>query len=217
MEEQTAAKVAEFLLQIKAIKLQPNTPFTWASGILSPIYCDNRITLSYPQIRTFIRQSLVKSIESNYGSPDLIAGVATGGIPQGVLVAEEMELPFVYVRPSSKGHGLKNLIEGRVEEGQSCVVVEDLVSTGKSCLNAVASLRKAGVNVKGVVSVFTYGLIAAEQSFKKEKCILNTLCNYEVLIENALAKGYIKEKDIGELIAWKRDPAVWASKTEKKV
>ncbi|NNF01420.1 MAG: orotate phosphoribosyltransferase [Bacteroidia bacterium] len=209
MEEQTAAKVAEFLLQIKAIKLQPDDPFTWASGIKSPIYCDNRISLSYPQIRTFIRQSLVKSIEANFGKPDVIAGVATGGIPQGVLVAEELELPFIYVRPSAKGHGLKNLVEGEVQAGQNCVVIEDLISTGKSCLNAVKSLHKAEVNVKGVAAVFTYGLQVAEKNFKKSKCSLITLCNYDVLLENALAKGYITESAIGELMAWKKDPESW--------
>lgn len=207
--EETALKTAEFLLQIKAIKLDVNNPFTWASGIKSPIYCDNRKTLSFPKIRTFIRQEFVKSISEIYGTFDLVAGVATGAIAQGVLVAQDMGLPFVYVRSEKKSHGLENLIEGHVESGQSVVVVEDLVSTGKSSLNAVQALRDAGCNVKGMAAIFTYQLPDAEQNFKEAGCSLHTLTNYDFLIKKALEQGYIKNSDLQSLIQWRENPKTW--------
>ena len=162
----TASQLAEFLLQIKAIKLQPTKPFTWASGWKSPIYCDNRLTLSYPKVRTFIRQELVHLITDKFEKPDVIAGVATGGIAVGALVAQELGLPFVYVRSESKGHGMENLVEGKIEPGQTIIVVEDLISTGKSSIKAVKSLREAGCIVKGLVSIFDYGFEIAQQNFK---------------------------------------------------
>ncbi len=210
--EESALKVAEFLLQIKVIKLQPDKPFTWASGWKSPIYCDNRITLSYPKVRTFIRQLFVELINSEFGKPDLIAGVATGGIAQGVLVAQELGLPFVYIRPEAKVHGLGNVIEGLVESGQSVVVIEDLISTGGSSLKAVEALRKEKCTVKGLVSIFTYGFKTAEDAFKKSKCKALSLCDYETLIKQALKSNYITEKDMLSLQNWRKDPAGWGAK-----
>ena len=172
MHDDTASKVAEFLLQIKAIKLQPEQPFTWASGWKSPIYCDNRIALSYPRIRTFIRQELVKLIEDKFGRPDMIAGVATAAIAQGALVAEAMGLPFVYVRSSAKDHGRQNTIEGEIKPNMTVVVIEDLISTGGSSLKAVEELRNNGVIVKGLVSIFTYGFETAAANFKKSAQLL---------------------------------------------
>jgi orotate phosphoribosyltransferase len=208
-------KVAEFLLQIKAVKLQPENPFTWASGIKSPIYCDNRKTLSYPQIRTFIRQTFVDTINKNFAKPDVIAGVATGGIAIGALVAQEMGLPFVYVRSEAKKHGLTNMIEGDVESGQNVVVVEDLISTGGSSLKAVEALREKGCNVKGMVAIFTYGFDEAEQNFKKAKCNLKTLTDYNTLINTALTKEYISEKDLESLKQWRTNPSAWGQTTVK--
>ncbi len=209
MEKDTAHLIAEHLLQIKAIKLQPDDPFTWASGWKSPIYCDNRLALSYPRIRTYIRQELSKLIESKFGRPDIIAGVATAAIAQGVLVAEALGLPFVYVRPKSKDHGLKNQIEGDVQENQSCVVIEDLISTGSSSLQAVEALKKSGVIIKGMVSIFSYGFKIAEDNFKNANCIVYSLCNYDVLIEQAKLSGYVKETDLKTLLAWRENPAEW--------
>jgi orotate phosphoribosyltransferase len=209
MHSETASKVAEFLLQIKAIKLQPDDPFTWASGWKSPIYCDNRISLSYPRIRTFIRQELVKLIESKFGRPDLIAGVATAAIAQGALVAEAMGLPFVYVRASAKDHGRKNKIEGEVKEHQSAVVIEDLVSTGKSSLEVVKDLRENGVIVKGLVSIFSYGFETAAENFRKASCPVYSLSNYDALIRQALETGYISRKDVDLLKSWRQNPAQW--------
>ncbi len=212
MNEETALAVSEFLLQIKAIKLDVNKPFTWASGLKSPIYCDNRKTLSYPRVRTYIRQEFVKIINEDFGTVDVIAGVATGAIAQGVLVAQEMGLPFAYVRSSKKGHGLDNQIEGVVESGQSVVVVEDLVSTGQSSLAAVQALREAGCNVKGMVAIFSYNLKVAEENFKAANCILNTLTDYEHLIRMALDQDYIKETDLESLVEWKDNPQLWSDK-----
>ena len=209
MVNETASKIAEFLLQIKAIKLQPDQPFTWASGWKSPIYCDNRIALSYPRIRTYIRQELVKLIESKFGRPDVIAGVATAAIAQGVLVAEAMGLPFVYVRPSAKEHGLNNKIEGEVKEHQTAVVIEDLISTGRSSLTVVHDLRKSGVIVKGLVSIFNYGFDIASSEFKKANCPIYSLSNYDVLIQQALATGYINKKDVDLLKNWRLKPEEW--------
>lgn len=207
--EETALTTADSLLQIKAIKLDNDTPFTWASGIKSPIYCDNRRTLSYPKIRTYIRQEFVKMVADHFGTVDLIAGVATGAIAIGALVAQEMGLPFAYVRSEKKSHGLENQIEGSVESGQSVVVVEDLISTGKSSLAAVQALRDAGCNVKGMIAIFTYGLQEAEENFKQAGCPLFTLTNYDVLIAKALEHGFIKDNDLQSLIAWRQNPKTW--------
>ena len=208
--DDTAYKVAEFLLQIKAIKLQPENPFTWASGLKSPIYCDNRKTLSYPKIRNYIRQHFVQTINNHFPMPDLIAGVATGGIVIGVLVAQEMGLPFVYVRSEEKKHGLTNMIEGHFESGQNVVVIEDLISTGGSSLKAVEALREKGCLVKGMAAIFTYGFEESVQNFKKAKCRLETLTNYDTLIETAVKKEYINEKDLDSLKKWRQKPKTWA-------
>lgn len=207
--DDTASKVAEFLLQIKAIKLQPDQPFTWASGWKSPIYCDNRIALSYPRVRTFIRQELVKLIESKFGRPDIIAGVATAAIAPGALVAEAMGLPFVYIRPNPKEHGRQNTIEGEVQPNQSAVVIEDLISTGGSSLKAVEELRKNNVLVKGLVSIFTYGFENANENFKKAACPWYSLSNYDVLIKQAIATGYVRKEELPLLEAWRKKPEIW--------
>jgi orotate phosphoribosyltransferase len=207
--EETALTTAESLLQIKAIKLDNVNPFTWSSGIKSPIYCDNRRTLSYPKIRTFIRQEFVRLINDEFGTVDLIAGVATGAIAAGVLVAQDLGLPFVYVRSEKKSHGLENQIEGVVESGQSVVVVEDLVSTGRSSLNAVQALRDAGCNVKGMVAIFTYGLPEAAENFAQANCILRTLTNYDFLVKKALEQNMIQESDLQSLIQWRENPKAW--------
>ncbi len=202
-------KIAESLLQIKAIKLQPKNPFTWASGWKSPIYCDNRITLSHPSLRTYIRQNLAQLIQDEFGAVEMISGVATAGIPQGVLVAQDLGLPFTYVRSSAKGHGRQNLIEGEIVSGQRVVVVEDLVSTGKSSLQAVDALRAAGCNVVGLVSIFTYGFDEAVQNFADAKCPILSLCDYDSLIQVAAANSYILDSDIELLKQWRRDPSNW--------
>jgi orotate phosphoribosyltransferase len=189
-------QTAEYLLGIKAVKLSPKDLFTWASGIKSPIYCDNRVTLSFPPIRKFIKENFVKAIREQFGSTNLIAGVATGGIPQGALVAEELGLPFVYVRTSKKDHGLTNLIEGRVEKGQKVVVVEDLISTGSSSLEAVRALRDAGCTVNGMVAIFTYNLPVSVSRFEESACPIITLTDYEILIEKALSINYITQDDL---------------------
>lgn len=211
INEDAALNIAEFLLQIKAIKLQPESPFTWASGWKSPIYCDNRITLSYPKVRTYIRQEFVEAIRREFGKPDVIAGVATGGIAQGALIAQEMGLPFVYVRSEAKKHGMTNLIEGIVEKGQSVVVVEDLVSTGGSSLKAVEALREAGCEVKGMVAIFTYGFKVAVENFEKAHCKLVTLSNYNTLIKQALLSDYITDKDLQSLKKWAESPGTWTN------
>lgn len=208
--KETAITISEYLLQIKAIKLNVNEPFTWASGLKSPIYCDNRKTLSFPKIRTFIRQQIVNIINDEFGSIDLIAGVASGAIAHGVLVAQELGLPFVYVRTAEKNHGLENLIEGQYESGQSVVVIEDLVSTGKSSLNALHTLRNAGCEVKGMVAIFSYNLSKAVQNFEEAKCTLFTLSDYDELIRQAIESNYISEKDLKSLIKWRKDPEKWS-------
>ena len=207
--DDSASKIAEFLLQIKAIKLQPENPFTWASGWKSPIYCDNRKTLSYPQIRTFIRQQFVNEINEKFAKPDIIAGVATGGIAQGALIAQEMGLPFVYVRSEAKKHGLTNLVEGVVEKDQSVVVIEDLISTGGSSIKAIEALRDQGCKVKGMVAIFTYGFEEANANLKKAKCPTSTLCDYATLIEVALKHNYITENDLESLNQWRISPSTW--------
>ena len=202
-------KIAQSLMQIKAIKLQPANPFTWASGWKSPIYCDNRKTLSYPAIRNEIKEAFVKTILEKFGKPDVIAGVATGAIAIGMLVAEAMQLPFIYVRPKPKEHGMGNMIEGEVPVGKKVVVVEDLISTGKSSLNAVEALRAANIEVVGMVAIFTYGFEVAEQNFANSEIELHTLSNYNVLIQTALETGYVKETDLETLKQWRNDPENW--------
>ncbi len=199
-----ALKTAELLLKIKAVKLNPKDLFTWASGIKSPIYCDNRITLSYPEIRTFIRQNFVRAIQENNFEAEAIAGVATGGIAHGVLIAQELGLPFAYVRPDKKEHGLSNQIEGEVRQGQRVVVVEDLISTGGSSLNAVQALRDAGCNLKGMVAIFSYNLQKAEKAFKDAECMLVTLTDYDHLVMKALEIGYITDADAKVLQDFKK-------------
>ncbi|QCE41759.1 orotate phosphoribosyltransferase [Psychroserpens sp. NJDZ02] len=207
--KQTARQTAKVLLQINAIKLQPNDPFTWASGWKSPIYCDNRVILSYPPVRNYIREEMSKFIEEHYGKPDVIAGVATGAIGIGMLVAEYLGLPFIYVRPEAKGHGRKNQIEGHIESGQNVVVIEDLISTGKSSLNAVKALKEANVNVKGMVAIFSYGFEVAKNNFENEDLTLHTLSNYENLLTEAASSNYISEKEITTLSLWNANPSVW--------
>ena len=209
-EQETSMALASFLLQIKAIKLNPANPFTWASGLKSPIYCDNRVTLSYPQVRTFIREGFVKMCLDKFGKPDVIAGVATGGIPQGALVAQELGLPFVYVRSEKKSHGMNNQIEGIINSGQSVVIIEDLVSTGKSSLNAVEALREKGAIIKGMLAIFTYGMDVAAENFKNNKCELFTLTNYNALIQKAAEERYIREDDLTSLMEWKHNPQAWS-------
>ena len=209
INKETANNVAEFLLQIKAIELNKNQPFTWASGWHSPIYCDNRKTLSFPKVRTFIRQKFVETILEHFGQVDGIAGVATGGIAQAALIAQEMELPLIYVRSSSKGHGLQNMIEGNVEAGQRVVVIEDLISTGMSSLKAVTALREKGCNVVGMVAIFTYGFETARQNFIQHNCPLYTLSDYDSMVEVAVEKEYINPEDINSLKSWREDPANW--------
>ncbi len=209
LNKETADKVAEFLLQIKAIQLNNQQPFHWASGWQSPIYCDNRKTLSYPKVRTFIRQKYSEVIQEKFGKVDVIAGVATGGIAQGALVAQELDLPFIYVRSSSKGHGLQNQVEGVVEAGQKVVVIEDLISTGMSSLKAVEALRAEGCQVVGMVAIFTYDFELAQNNFKEYNCPLYTLSDYNHLIDEALRMGYINQSDIESLKNWRKDPANW--------
>jgi orotate phosphoribosyltransferase len=209
INEEIALKTAEHLLQIKAIKLNLKQPFTWASGWKSPIYCDNRKTLSYPKIRTYIRQQFVQAINDHYGVPDIIAGVATGGIANSALVAQEMGLGLVYVRTSQKEHGLENLVEGVVESGQSVVVCEDLISTGGSSLKVVDALRKAGCEVKGMVAIFSYGFKVAEEAFKKADCDLITLSDYSFLLKQAVESGTIDQKDLAQLAKWREAPEKW--------
>jgi orotate phosphoribosyltransferase len=204
-----ALKIAEFLLQIKAVKLQPKNPFTWASGWKSPIYCDNRITLSFPNIRTFIRQAYAQSILDYFGKPDLIAGIATGGVPQGVLVAQELGIPFIYVRSSPKDHGMGNIIEGYFEKGQRVVVIEDLISTGGSSIKAIQSLREAGLDIKGLVAIFSYGFEIATKNFADAECPVLTLSDYDTLVDSALKTKYITEDDIVSLHKWREKPEVW--------
>ncbi|CAM1335136.1 orotate phosphoribosyltransferase [Tenacibaculum aestuariivivum] len=205
----TAKKTAELLLQIKAIKLNPHEPFTWASGWKSPIYCDNRVTLSYPPVRNFLKEQIAKLVEDKHGKPDVIAGVATGAIAIGMLVAQELGVPFIYVRPEPKKHGRKNQIEGHLESGQNVVVIEDLISTGKSSLNAVKALKEANANVKGMIAIFSYGFNIATENFKNDNVALTTLSNYEYLLEQALDSKYITSEDLRMLEEWRIEPSKW--------
>lgn len=202
-------QVAEKLLKIKAVKLQPKNPFTWASGWKSPIYCDNRKTLSYPQIRTYIKTQIARIVLEQYPDVEVIAGVATGAIAQGALVAEALGLPFIYVRPTPKDHGLENLIEGDLKPKQKVVVIEDLISTGGSSLKAVEAIRKDGSEVLGMIAIFSYGFPVAEQQFKAAKVKLTVLCNYEAVLTEALATKYINEDDMETLAEWRINPSDW--------
>ena len=205
-----AIKMATFLLQVKAVKLNNEHPFTWASGRKSPIYCDNRVTLSYPEIRTFIRQRFVDVVNESWGDVDVVAGVATGGIAQGALVAQELGKPFVYVRSEAKSHGLTNQIEGEIHAGQSVVVIEDLVSTGKSSLIAVHALRERGCVVKGMAAIFTYGLQVAADNFKEQDVELVTLTDYDTLIGVAKERQFIRPEALESLAAWRVNPEQWS-------
>ena len=209
LNKYTAKKTAELLLQVNAIKLNSKNPFTWASGWKSPIYCDNRIILSHPQIRIFVREQIVKQIEELYGKPDVIAGVATGAIGIGMLVADMMNLPFIYVRPNSKKHGRKNQIEGQYSKSQKVVVIEDLISTGNSSLMAVDALREQELIVKGMISIFTYGFDVSYSNFKNKNVELYTLSSYDFLLEQALDIKYINDNEFKTLKEWKKNPSEW--------
>lgn len=198
--------VAKNLLDIKAVSLQPNDPFTWASGIKSPIYCDNRLVLSFPEKRSVVVQGFVELIQKEYSEAEVIVGTATAGIPWGAMVADKMEKPFGYVRSFNKTHGKGNKIEGKIEKGAKVVVVEDLISTGGSVKDVILSLREAGAEVLGVVAIFTYLLPASSELFDSIACSFKTLSNYDVLIDVALENAYIKENDLEKLKAWKKDP-----------
>lgn len=209
LDNDTAKKTAELLLQINAIKLNPENPFTWASGWKSPIYCDNRIVLSYPQIRNYLREEMAKQLENLYGKPDVIAGVATGAIGIGILVADYLGLPFIYVRPEAKSHGRQNQIEGQFESGQKVVVIEDLISTGKSSLHAVDALNSVGANIKGMLAIFTYEFDLSVKNFEKKDVELHTLSDYTHLIEQAAETNYIKEEQLNTLSEWRNNPSGW--------
>ena len=209
LHKDIAKKTAEVLLQVKAIKLSPTEPFTWASGWKSPIYCDNRVTLSYPTVRVFLKEEISKIVECKYGKPDVIAGVATGAIAIGVLVAQELGVPFIYVRPEPKSHGRKNQIEGHLKNGQNVVVIEDLISTGKSSLNAVKALKESGATVKGMVAIFSYGFDLASENFKNSNVDLTTLSDYSHLLGQAMDSKYITEKELDTLTDWRKNPENW--------
>ncbi len=209
LNKETAHKTAQLLLQINAIKLQPQNPFTWASGWKSPIYCDNRIILSFPEVRNYIKENLAKQIIELYGKPDIIAGVATGAIGIGALVADVLDLPFCYVRPDAKKHGRKNKVEGYLKAGKNVLVVEDLISTGKSSLLAVEALEESQANVMGMVAVFTYGFPVADTNFKEANVTLHTLSNYNHLIELAQESKYITAPEANLLSQWREEPSTW--------
>lgn len=209
IDQNTATKTAEYLLQINAIKLNPKNPFIWASGWRSPIYCDNRITLSYPEIRSFLSDQLALQVEQRYGKNIVIAGVATGAIGIGMLVAQRMEVPFIYVRPEPKKHGRKNQIEGQLETGQKVVVIEDLISTGKSSINAVKALREDGAEVLGMLALFNYGFSIAQAAFKETQLALHTLCDYDHLLPVAIEKKQIAKSELEWLQSWRKNPSDW--------
>lgn len=209
LNKDTAQKTAELLLQVDAIKLAPQEPFTWASGWKSPIYCDNRVVLSYPPIRNYVRENLSKQLEELFGRPDAIVGVATGAIGIGMLVADYLNLPFAYVRPEAKKHGKQNQIEGHLPPNSHVVVIEDLVSTGKSSLNAVRALKNEGATVKGMLAIFSYGFEIAEQNFKNEDVTLYTLSDYQHLLQQAQKSSYIKSSEMKTLSEWREQPEKW--------
>jgi orotate phosphoribosyltransferase len=210
ISQATAENTAKLLMQIKAIKLQPDDPFTWASGWKSPIYCDNRLTLSFPPVRNFIREELSKGMVEKFGKPDVVVGVATGAIAHGVLVAEYLGLPFAYVRSAPKSHGRQNQIEGAIEPGQFAVVVEDLVSTGMSSLAAVDALRAAEVNVSGMMAIFSYDFAVAKENFQQAECDLYTLSDYPALLKLAQRNGFISSSEKKLLEAWRLAPSEWS-------
>lgn len=203
-----AATIAQKLLEVKAIQLSPSKPFTWASGILSPIYCDNRISLSYPDIRSFIKNSLAEKA-TQFGDFDVVAGVATAGIPHGALLADVLQKPFIYVRSKPKGHGMQNLIEGEIPNGKKVLVIEDLISTGGSSVKAVNALKETGAEVVGTLAIFTYGFEKAKTVFEEANCPFDTLSNYDVLLEEAVRMNYISSEMLNTLQAWKNDPSEW--------
>ena len=207
--EQTAAETAKLLLQINAIKLNPENPFTWASGWKSPIYCDNRLALSYPEVRDFLAKNIAQQVKKLYGTNVTIAGVATGAIGIGMLVANELNLPFIYVRPEAKKHGRQNQIEGHAQVGKPIVVIEDLISTGKSSLNAVAAIKQQDYEVLGMLALFSYGFAVAEENFAQAKLTLNTLSNYDHLLRYANNKKAITDQQLSTLSQWRKDPANW--------
>jgi len=204
-----ASKVAKELLRIKAVKLQPNNPFTWASGWQSPIYCDNRKTLSYPEVRTLIAKGLAQGVKEKFANATVIAGVATGAIAIGLMVAEELDFPFIYVRPKPKEHGLGNQVEGHLPENSKVIVIEDLISTGGSSLKAVEALRKTSSEVLGMLAIFTYGFSVADENFEKADCEIFTLSNYAELVKLAADSGYISETDMEQLNQWRTSPSTW--------
>lgn len=206
---QIAAQVAAKLLKIEAIRLQPEKPFTWASGWKSPIYCDNRLALSYPDVRTYIKESLIQAIKEKFKNVEAIAGVATAGIPQGALLADSLDLPFLYVRSKPKGHGMENMIEGKVTKGQKVVVVEDLVSTGGSSLKAVQDLKNAGFEILGMVAIFTYGFEIAKNNFEEANVKLICLSDYASMLPQALANDYIDDETLASLVEWRKSPETW--------
>lgn len=207
--QNTSKRVAELLLEAQAIKLSPDKPFQWSSGWLSPIYCDNRVALSFPDTRTYIKKVLAELIRKEYPNVQAVVGVATGGIAQGALVADLLELPFAYVRPEPKKHGMGNQIEGRLEKGQSVIIIEDLISTGGSSLKVVDVLRETGIEVAGMVAIFTYQFPLAEQNFKEKGVALSTICNYGALVETALENKYVTDEQVEKLSAWRLAPDQW--------
>lgn len=214
VNQELSAKIAQYLLECEAVKLNVNNPFTWTSGMRSPVYCDNRVTLSYPHIRKFITDSLAAVIREHFPGAEAIAGVATAGIPQGALIAAEMNLPFAYVRSEAKKHGMKNSIEGRLEDGCEVVVVEDLISTGKSSLKAVEDLREAGISVLGLVSIFNYGFPETHLKFQDAACKYISLCDFDTLAEEAAKINYISPEDKNKIAEWSANPQAWSAKTD---
>ena len=208
-DKKTASEVASKLMEIEAIRLQPNNPFTWASGWKSPIYCDNRLSLSYPKVRKYIKNKLIEVIHQYFPDAEAIAGVATAGIPQGALIADTMDLPFLYVRSKAKGHGMENMIEGKVTPGQKVVVIEDLVSTGGSSLKAVADLKASGFEVLGMVAIFTYGFDVAKQNFEEAGVKLVCLSDYSSMLPQALADDFIDDYTLASLVEWRKNPTEW--------
>ena len=210
LDKKVAKQTVDFLTQINAIKLNTKNPFTWTSGIKSPIYCDNRLVLSYPKIREFIANSMSKIINNKYGTDISIVGVATGAIAVGIMIAERLNLQYAYVRPEPKGHGLKNQIEGNIDKNSNVLVIEDLISTGKSSLNAINALKSDGYNVIGMLSIFSYNFEFANKKFVSEKITINSLADYNTLIEIIESKGDISDEEISRLKKWREDPKSWS-------
>ena len=210
LDKKVAEQTVDFLTQINAIKLNTKNPFTWTSGIKSPIYCDNRLVLSYPKIREFIAISMSQIIKNKYGNNISVVGVATGAIAIGIMIAERLNLPYAYVRPEPKGHGLKNQIEGKINKNSNVLVIEDLISTGKSSLNAINALKSEGYNVVGMLSIFSYNFEFANKKFVSEKIIINSLADYNTLVEIIESKGEISDEEISRLKKWREDPKSWS-------